>query len=117
MMYSESFENKGVLILHFEQKDLNILDIARLCKSLRVQTGVDKIGLNMAELKHLSNSFLDFLKELSLSKQVSVFNVSSSHIALLNITKYNRFVSIFMNMTDFLANKNPLVVRKFSIVK
>ena len=116
-MYSENYDNESVIILHFEKKDLNVIDIGRLCRSLRISAKTNRVGLNLNELKHLSNSFLNFLKELAKSKQVAIFNVSSSNIALLNITKYNRFVSIFMNKIDFLENKNPLVIRKFSIVK
>lgn len=74
------------------------------------------IVLNLDEVAFVCSDFLEFLKKISSSRKISLTCLHSEILVLLNLTEYDKFVSIFLTDFDFLQQKRELLNRKFAVV-
>ena len=74
------------------------------------------IAINFEKVNFVCQEFLPFLQENSKDKRLSIFNITPELMAILDLTKYSRFVKIYANENDFIDNKRSIINRKFYIV-
>ena len=74
------------------------------------------IALDLQHVECMCAEFLDFLKENSNRKKISLINLQAELFALLNLTEYDKFTNIFLNEIDYIEQKRALINRRFTLL-
>ena len=82
---------------------------------MKKNTTIKKVAFDLENVDELGNNFFDFLMELSSHKDISIYNLDAGNLSLFYLMQYNHDVSLFINKTDFINNKNSLVKREFAL--
>ena len=109
-------ENNTSCIFKLHSKVLTVELILRLKKFLDCLPNNKNIALNLQNVDNVCVEFLDFLKETSEQKKLSLINLQSELFVLLNLTRYDEFAHIFLNDIDFIEHKRALLNRRFSVI-
>lgn len=109
-------ENDKCLILGLHSNVLTFELIFQLKKILKELPQNESVALNLQEVSYINAEFLEFLKESSNDRKISLINLQSEIFALLNLTKYDKFANIFLNDIDFIEQKRALLNRRFSLI-
>ena len=80
-----------------------------------LQSPLKKIGFDFSKIESFETAFFEKLCLLSKKKDIAIYNMSIQNIALFFLFKCNKFISLFLNEQDFIANKNPMIKREFFI--
>jgi len=74
------------------------------------------VALDLQNVECICAEFLEFLKETSIQRKISLINLQSELFVLLNLTEYDKFTHIFLNEIDYLEQKRALINRKFTLL-
>ncbi len=103
-------------VLKFNTQDISSKLVDKLKKTLKKFPNNKPVALNLQNVEYICCEFLDFLKELSQKREISLFNLQAEISALFNITKYDKYAHIYLNDIDFYEQKRMLLNRNFSII-
>ena len=109
-------ENSAGCILKLHSNILTFDLVFRLRKILSKLPLNKSIALNLHEVDSICVEFLEFLKDTSTNRCISLTNIQSEIFVLLNLTKYDKFAPVFLSDTDFLDQKRVLINRRFSVL-
>jgi hypothetical protein len=109
-------ECESACILHLHTQNLNPKVLIGMRKIIEKMPTQKPIAMNFEKVNFVCQEFLPFLQEISKDKILSIFNINSELMAILDLTKYSKFVKIYTNENDFMNNKHSIVNRKFHIV-
>lgn len=90
-----------------------VLRMEEILKGLPINKS---LALNLKNIGVICVEFLDFLKEFSPQKQISLFNLQSEVFVVLNLTKYDKFANIYLSDIDFNERKREMLNRRFSLL-
>lgn len=107
-------ENDKICIYAPLNKQLGFFESERLLKEISQDERDIAIDLQYVEMCTIN--FIEMLKNISKSKKVGLFNISSDIFALLNFMDIDKFACIFVSELDFLENKRQLINRKLALV-
>ena len=74
-----------------------------------------KLAFDMRFVKNIRENFLQFIKKCSQKNKISLFNLNSEIMALMNIRNYNKYVYIYTDESDFCQNTRAIVNRQFRV--
>lgn len=93
------------------------LEIVKKLKRVLEKTPKNKpLALNLQNVEYICCEFLEFLKDSSKKREISLFNLQAEISALFYLTKYDRFAHIYLNDIDFYEQKRMLLNRNFYII-
>ena len=75
-----------------------------------------KIAFDMQCVNEIKEDFLNFLKKQSFLKKISLVNLNSDIMTILNIKNYDKFVYIYADENDFKQNSRTIVNRNFKVI-
>lgn len=110
-------ENNDCFILYLYSGVSEKKQIGRLKRILNYVSKNKRVALNLGHVETFPVEFLDFLKDTAFKNGISLINVKSDLLALLNLTEYNEFVTLYVNDVDFFEMKRQMINRRFSIVR
>ena len=109
-------ENSAGCILKLHSNILTFEFVFKLQKILDTIPSDKQIALDLHDVDCVCAEFLEFLRETSQSKNLSLISLQSEILALLNLTKYDNFAPIFLTDLYFLEQKRALRNRRFSLL-
>jgi len=109
-------ENSKGCILRLHSSILTFDLVFKLKKILNELPSDLPIALNLQDVDYICVEFLEFLRESSRFKSLSLTSLQSELLVLLNLTKYDNFAPIFLSDVDFLEQKRVLLNRRFSLL-
>ena len=75
-----------------------------------------KIAIDMKFVKNIKESFLGFVKKHAEQNKISLININSELMALMNIKQYDKYVYIYSDVNDYFQNSRAIVNRNFRIL-
>lgn len=109
-------ENGECCILNLHSNILTFGLVFRLKKILKTVPSDVPIALNLENVDYICVEFLEFLKDNSKRRKLSLLGLQSEIFALLNLTNYDNFANIFLSDLDFIKQKRILKTRRFSVL-
>jgi len=109
-------ENSAGCILSLHSSILTFDLVFKLEKMLSEIPSGKPIALNLHGVDCICVEFLEFLRETSSQKRLSLTSLQSELLVLLNLTNYDNFAPIFLSDVDFLEQKRALLNRRFSLL-
>jgi len=109
-------ENSMGCILKLHSNILSFDLLFKLKKILNEFPSDRQIALNLHDVDFICIEFLEFLKETSSLRRLSLTSLQSETLVLLNLTKYDNFAPIFLSDVDFLEQKRALLNRRFVVL-
>lgn len=74
------------------------------------------IAIDLVYAQDCTFDFLEKIKEVSLNKNVGIFNIPSDLFTLFNIMDIDKFAKLFVSEQDFLEDSRQIINRKFILV-
>lgn len=106
-----------VCIIDIDSNSISKSDLIKL-KRLFVQKALKKrIGIDLKKVMDIKHDFLEFLQECSFKQKLSLFNVNNETYLLLFVSKYDKYVNIYLNEQDFYEDKRCIVYRRLKLLK
>lgn len=106
-----------VCIVDIEGNSVSKSDLIELKRLFRDKASKRRIGIDLNRVLNIKHEFLDFLKESSLKKKLSLFNVNNEVYLLLFVSRYDKYVNIYLNEDDFYQDKRCIVYRRLKLLK
>ena len=110
-------ENEFANILDLHSNELSFDVLSQLKKIINSMQDNKPIAIDFKNINFICREFLDFIKDLSSKKNISIININPELFAILDLTEYCKFVQIFASKSDFIKNKRSIINRKFSIIR
>ena len=107
----------SVCIIDIEGNSISKADIKKLKELFAKHTRSRRIGIDMVNVSFVDLDFLNFIKDFSEFNKISLFNLQNDVLLALFVLKYDRFVDIYMNKSDFEEAKHTVLYRRLKLVK
>ena len=85
--------------------------ISEVCAETR------NIGLDLRYVCDCTIDFIESIKQICTTKNLSIFNIPSDIFAIFNYMKLDKYANLFVSELDFEEDKRQLINRSFSVVK
>lgn len=108
---------KESYIFKLNSEKISLTSVNTLKKILKKLPQNKAVAFNLKNVEYVCSDFLDFLKEFSQKREVSVFNLQVEISALFYLTKYDKYARIYLDDSDFYEQKRRLLNRNFSVVR
>ncbi len=76
----------------------------------------DELAIDLLNVTDICTDFIQFLREASKKKAISLFNIPSEVFAILNLTKSDKFAKIYVSEYDYFQGKHQLIKRRFRVI-
>ena len=87
-------------------------------RQIYAQKGTKKrIGIDLKKISSVKHDFLDFLMSVASKEKVSLFNIPNDIYLMLFVSKYDRYVDMYLDERDFISSKNSIVYRRLKLLK
>lgn len=106
-----------VCIVDIEGNSVSKSDLIDLKRLFREKASKKRIGIDLNKVLNIRHDFLDFLKESSSQKKLSLFNINNEVYLLLFVSRYDKYVNIYLNEDDFYKDKRCIVYRRLKLLK
>lgn len=107
----------GVCLVDIEENAISPAVIAYL-RQIYAQKGLKKrIGINLKNVVAVKHDFFDFLMSVSEKEKFSLFNIPNDIYLMLFVSRYDKYVDMYLDERDFICAKNGIVYRRLKLLK
>ncbi|HNW25206.1 MAG TPA: hypothetical protein PLG15_01140 [Candidatus Gastranaerophilaceae bacterium] len=110
------YEKNSNCIFKLNSDNISSNLVYKLKKTFKKLPKNKSVAINLQNVEYVCSEFLEFLKEFSKKREISLFNIQAEISALFYLTKYDKFAHIYLNDIDFYEQKRMLLNRNFSIL-
>jgi hypothetical protein len=75
-----------------------------------------QIGIDLKYVYDCTIDFIETLKTVAMTKQISIFNIPSDIFVLFNVMRLDRTVNLYVSELDFEESQRRLINREFKLV-
>lgn len=107
----------GVCLVDIEENAISPAAVTTL-RHIYAQKGAKKrIGINLKNISAVKHDFLDFLMSVANKEKISLFNISNDVYLMLFVSKYDKYVDMYLDERDFISAKNSIIYRRLKLLK
>ena len=107
----------GVCLVDIEGNAISPADVTSLWHIYAHKGAKKRIGINLKNVVAVKQDFFDFLVRTANKEKISLFNISNDVYLMLFISRFDKYVDMYLDERDFIAAKNNIVYRRLKLLK